>query len=246
MYPSNVTGWVAPWEAAFRQTAMCLSMARAPCASAILFLVASSCMSIKLSAEQRSELQRLYAGGRNRSAVGFKTKLKDVADLDLLRSCIAERDLVVILMRRRDLLRLAISRINARRLHAETGRWNVRGSDRRVGGADVTVEELVDALTRCRDDVRRLDDFVASSGVTPCEIEYADILAEPEAVFAKVQELLGVERRPLASSVVKNTRQDLAGAVGNIDALRRELASSEWSSVFQVDPISERRPSNEG
>ena len=196
--------------------------------------------------EQRSTLRRLYAGRRTRSAIGFKTKLKDVADLDLLRSCIVEQDLVVILMRRRDLLRLAISRINARRLHAETGRWNVRGNDRPVSGADVAVEELVDALTRCRDDVLRLDDFVASSGVIPCEIEYADILAEPEGVFARVQEVLGVERRPLASSVVKNTSQELAGAVGNIDALRRELASSEWSSVFDVDPISERRLSNEG
>ena len=196
--------------------------------------------------EQRSTLRRLYAGRRTRSAIGFKTKLKDVADLDLLRSCIVENELVVFLMRRRDLLRLAISRINARRLHAETGRWNVRASDRAVSGADVAVEELVDALVRCRDDVLRLDDFIASSGVVPCEIEYADILEDPDGVLAMVQQWLGVEHRPLASSVVKNTNQDLAAAVGNIETLRRELASSEWSSVFDVDPISERRSSREG
>ena len=196
--------------------------------------------------EQRSTLRRLYAGRRTRSAVGFKTKLKDVADLDLLRSCIVENELTVILMRRRDLLRLAISRINARRLHAETGRWNVRARERPVSGGDVAVEELVDALARCRDDVLRLDGFVASSGVVPCEIEYADILEDPDGVFAMVQEWLGVERRPLASSVAKNTNQDLAGAVGNIESLRRQLASSEWSSVFDVDPISERRLSSEG
>lgn len=196
--------------------------------------------------EQRAEFARLYEGRGRRAAVGFKTKLKDVADLDLLRSCIREHELVVFLMRRRDLLRLAISRINARRLHAVTGHWNVRASDHPVRRADVAVGELVDALADSRADVERLDDFIASSGVRPCEIEYADILAEPEAVFARVQSVLGVDHRPLASTVVKNTSQDLASAVGNIDELRRELAASEWSSVFDVDPISERRSSSEG
>ena len=196
---------------------------------------------------QRSELERLYGGRPTRFAVGFKTKLKDVADLDALRSCIQERGLTVLRMRRRDLLRLAISRINARRLHAATGRWNRRSSDRPERGADVAdvaVDELVDALVACRDDVARLDDFIASAGVVPCEIEYADILSQPAEVLARVQDALGVEHRRLVSSVAKNTSQELSAAVGNIEALRRELAGGEWSSVFDVDPISERDSSS--
>ncbi len=194
-------------------------------------------------AEQRSELARLY--GRSRySAVGFKTKLKDVADLGHLTACIEEHDLVVLLMRRRDLLRLAISRINARRLHAVTGRWNVRSNDRPVSGGDVTVDELVEALVACRDDVARLDDFVVSTGVTPFEIEYADILAGPAEVLGRVQEKLGVEPRRVVSSVAKNTSQRLSAAVGNIDALRQALSGGPWASVFDVDPVSERASSN--
>ena len=192
------------------------------------------------SAKQRSELERLFGGRPSRSAVGFKTKLKDVPDLDVLKACIQGHDLAVFRMRRRDLLRLAISRINARRLHAATGRWNRRSGDRPVSGEDVAVDELVDALACSRDDVARLDDFVAAAGVVPCEIEYADILSEPAKVLARVQDVLGVPHRRLLSSVAKNTSQDLAAAVGNIEALRRELAGGEWASVFEVDPFSER------
>ena len=147
-------------------------------------------------------------------------------------------------MRRRDLLRLAISRINARRLHAVTGRWNVRSNDRPVSGGDVTVDELVEALVACRDDVARLDDFVVSTGVTPFEIEYADILAGPAEVLGRVQEKLGVEPRRVVSSVAKNTSQRLSAAVGNIDALRQALSGGPWASVFDVDPVSERASSN--
>ncbi|MDG1360869.1 MAG: hypothetical protein P8P71_10545, partial [Phycisphaerales bacterium] len=88
------------------------------------------------------------------------------------------------------------------------------------------------------------DDFIASAGVVPCEIEYADILSQPAEVLARVQDALGVEHRRLVSSVAKNTSQELSAAVGNIEALRRELAGGEWSSVFDVDPISERGSSN--
>lgn len=190
------------------------------------------------SEKQRAELERLY-GRPSRSAVGFKTKLKDVLDLDVLKACIQDHDLVVFRMRRRDLLRLAISRINARRLHAATGRWNRRSGDLPVSGVDVTVDELADALACSRDDVARLDDFIAAAGVVPCEIEYADILSEPAKVLARVQDVLGVPHRQLVSSVAKNTSQDLAAAVGNIEALRRELAGGEWASVFEVDPFSE-------
>ena len=193
--------------------------------------------------EQRAEIVRLYGRSR-KSAVGFKTKLKDVADPGHLGDCIEEYDLVVLLMRRRDLLRLAISRINARRLHAATGRWNVRSKDRPVSGGDVSVDELVEALAACRDDVARLDDFVASAGVTPFEIEYADILAGPSEVLERVQEKLGVDPRRVVSSVAKNTSERLSSAVGNIDALRRELSGGPWESVFDVDPVSERASSN--
>ena len=97
---------------------------------------------------------------------------------------------------------------------------------------------LADALSRCRDDVLRLDDFIASSGVVPCEIEYADILEEPDGVLAMVQQVLGVEHRPLASSVVKNTNQDLAAAVGNILARQNAPAAGGAVASAEARPVS--------
>ena len=192
------------------------------------------------AAEQRKAFKRLLGDGAQPGANGFKTKLKDVAEPEALRSFVQEHDVSVIHMRRGDLLRLALSRINARRLHDATGAWNVRAGMSPVDEGEVGVEELVESLSSCRRDVLALEEYVRSLGVEPHVIEYADILVSPEAVLRTTQEFIGVPFRSLESSVFKNTSENLRRAVPNLDDLRRELGSGEWASVFEIDPVSER------
>ena len=194
---------------------------------------------------QQKIFKRLLGAAAGPRASGFKTKLKDVADPASLRRCVHENDVVVISMRRADLLRLALSRINARRLYEATGAWNIRAGAKPLGDGEVSVEELSQALSDCRSDVQRLQEFVDSLGGHPHVIEYADIIASPESVLARVQEWLGVEVRPLLSSVVKNTNEDLTAAVSNFAQLREALSDGGWGPVFDVDPIREGSSSRE-
>lgn len=192
------------------------------------------------SASEQSELfDRLLGTRAGNKASGFKTKMKDVADDDLLRRCILDHDVLVILMRRADLLRLALSRINARRLYEATGAWNVRAGRSPMGDAEISVEELDAALAECEEEVRSLDSFVSSLEVEPKVIEYASIIDSPESVLDAVQEWIGVKVRSLAPAVVKNTSQDLTRAVSNFDRLREEMSTGRWERIFDVDPFRE-------
>ena len=197
------------------------------------------------AAAQEKIFKRLLRAGSSPRASGFKTKLKDVADPESLRRCVRENNVVVISMQRADLLRLALSRINARRLYEATGAWNVRAGAKPMGDGEVSAEELSKALSDCQSDVRTLGEFIDSLGVEPHVIEYADIINAPESVLTMVQDWIGVEARSLLPSVVKNTNQDLTDAVPNFTELRNEMAGGTWGSVFDVDTVKEGCSSRE-
>ena len=197
------------------------------------------------AAAQEKIYKRILGAGSGPRASGFKTKLKDVADPESLRRCVRENNVVVISMQRADLLRLALSRINARRLYEATGAWNVRDGAKPMGDGEVSAEELAKALSDCRSDVRSLEEFVGSLGVEPHVIEYADIIDSPESVLAKAQNWIGVEAMSLLSSVVKNTNENLAHAVSNFAELRDEMSGGTWGPVFDVDPFKEGCSSRE-
>lgn len=175
-------------------------------------------------------------------AAGFKTKLKDVADLDGLRRRIVETPIAVILMRRSDLIRLAISRITARRLHEHSGRWNL---DHRTSAAPtrpIEASELIEAIEHCDRTVRELDGFAAGLEAPRLDLEYADILVDPAATLARVQALLGVPSHPVQSGVRKNTDEDLHRAVPNLPELLDAIGASRWASLLSRFDASREAP----
>jgi LPS sulfotransferase NodH len=189
---------------------------------------------------QRRLVRAALVPGRRVTARGFKTKMKDVADPDDLRDAIVETNALVIQMRRADLLRLALSRINARRLHDATGRWNRTAEMPESGVVPVTTEELQAALEACVDEVSRVETFVESVSGDVMDIRYADILRTPDEVLASVQTAIGVEPRTVRSGVVKNTDEDLRPWLPDFDGWRRWFADTPFAAAFEIDPTRER------
>ncbi len=166
------------------------------------------------------------------TAVGFKTKLKDVAELDGLRDRIAATPLAVVLMRRSDLIRLAISRITARRLHDHSGRWNLDDRTSAAPARPIEPQELFESIEHCLATVEELDRFVSGLSVPILDLEYARILTDPGETLTSVQRFLGVAPQPLHSGVRKNTDQDLHLAVPNLPELLDRIADSRWSPLL--------------
>ncbi|MGA0419373.1 MAG: hypothetical protein ACO3P9_05015 [Phycisphaerales bacterium] len=174
---------------------------------------------------------------------GFKTKLKDVADLDALRVAIGT-EVAVVHMVRRDLLRLAISTINARRLHRRTGRWNRADGVRALPPLDVEIDVLLATIDECATAVATLADYIGSLAAPVLEVDYAEVVHDPEGLLRRVQQHVGGAPRPLASGVLKNTGTDLREAVADFDRLTRDLAGSRWNRLLEdLDPAEEAPPS---
>lgn len=173
---------------------------------------------------------------------GFKTKLKDVADHDALKSAIGTETRVVHMVRR-DLLRLAISTINARRLHRRTGRWNRVGGVEQLPPLETGIDDLVAAIDQCAAAVETLARFVGGLAAPVLEVDYAEVLHSPADLLDRVQRHLGVAPRPLSSGVLKNTGTNLRTAIAGFDGLLGELSRSRWSALLSdLDPAEERRP----
>ena len=185
---------------------------------------------------QRRLVREALAPGRRVVARGFKTKMKDVADPDDLRAAIVEAHALIIHMRRADLLRLALSRINARRLHEATGRWNRTTDMPDSVAAPIMAEELEAALEACVEEVSRVEAFVGSVTGDVLDVRYVDILRAPEDVLASVQKAIGVEPRTVRSGVAKNTDEDLGGWLPDFDEWRRRFADTPFTAAFDIDP----------
>ena len=170
-------------------------------------------------------------------AAGFKTKLKDVADLEDLRRRIRETPIAILAMRRSDLIRLAISRITARRLHEHSGRWNLDDRTSAAPTRPIDAAELIEAIEHCDRTVRELEEFLAGLDAPRLDLEYAEILAEPTATLDRVQAFLGVRPQPLQSGVRKNTDEDLRRAVPNLSELLAAVESTRWAPLLsRFDP----------
>lgn len=192
------------------------------------------------ASQRRIVAERLGAAPSAGESRGFKTKLKDVAELDHLRDAIGE-EVRIVHMIRRDLLRLAISTINARRLHRRTGRWNRADGMRALPPLETDVDTLVETIEECAAAVETLSRYVASLAAPVLEADYAEVLHEPANLLDRVQTHLGVAPRPLSSGVLKNTGTDLRAAVTDFDRLVGELSRTRWSGLLSdLDPVEER------
>jgi len=186
---------------------------------------------------QQRWIRRLYDRRRGDSvaAVGFKTKLKDVWDLEAFAGMLHARAVRVIALRRRHLVKLAVSTVNARRLVERTGRWN-----RRVGGQPlppltIAADELAASIDACATRQDELDRYVGTLGLETLALDYDDLLVDPDAWLGVVASFLGLGELPADSDVAKATDDDLRRAVRNYDELAIALADGPYARFFTED-----------
>ncbi|MCP3903977.1 MAG: sulfotransferase [Planctomycetes bacterium] len=183
---------------------------------------------------QRGWIERFY-GRRRRGGVlarGFKTKLKDVWDLDAFRHLLQERGVRVVVLDRRNTIKLAVSTINARRLHERTGRWNRSRDTAALPPFELEPADLERELDECRELRERLAAFADTLELPRLALCYEDLLTDPEGRLAEIMAFLDVPPAPLASEVVKNTDDDLSRVLANHDALREHFAGGPHGAMF--------------
>ncbi len=161
-------------------------------------------------------------------AVGFKTHPDHWDDSLCRKHVVAASEIKVLHLRRRNILRLLVSGMNARR----SGTWNsINTEDATRCGIVVTREQLAKMDSHCH----RISEEIARDFTDHeiLEVCYEDLEANATEVLALVQRFLGVRAvADLSTDTVKLGAINLEDAVANYDELRREVAGTPLERHF--------------
>ena len=188
----------------------------------------------KSAQEQLEWLDDFYSPSLiNRSkAVGFKTKLKDILDMEGFTKLLHEKNVHVIHMQRRNIIKAIVSKINARRLHTKTGNWNLYKENDRLPPAVIDLDQFDFFLKEREERDEKLTAYVASLDLPTINVCYEDLLQDREAVLRKIFEFLNVKWVAVEAKTKKNTKDDLREVIENYDDLRAKYADTPYDAMF--------------
>ncbi len=165
-------------------------------------------------------------------ALGFKTKLVDVLDLEGFAALLQEKQVRVIQMQRRNRVKAVISRINARRLFEQSGHWNLYQEADRLGAEAVDPQLFAQFLREREEADAELDAFAERLQLPKLKIVYEDLLVERDQTLEKVFKFLKIANYPVQARTMKNTSDDLREAILNFDELRDSDSGSRYAHQF--------------
>ena len=166
------------------------------------------------------------------AAVGFKTKLVDVQDLDGFTKLLQEKNCHIIHMQRRNSVKAVVSKINARRLFEATGKWNLYTETDRLPAQDIDLAEFDQLLEEREQANRHLAQYIDELNLPTLKVVYEDLLIDHDAEIQRILEFLHVKPYPVQAKTLKNTRDNLREAVANFDALRARYSGTAYLSQF--------------
>ena len=154
------------------------------------------------------------------AAVGFKTKFKDIKDFEAFRQLLCELNTSVIYLTRENHVKWAISRLNAVRLHENTGKWNLTKNDHRLPPLEIDFEKFDRILKHTPEWVRVADDKIASLDLPKLRISYEELLLKRKQTLGDIFTFLGARQYDVFTSARKNTGDELSKAIKNLSELR--------------------------
>lgn len=167
-----------------------------------------------------------------KAALGFKTKLVDVLDRNGFTELLKSKGCHIIQMRRRNLVKAVVSRINARRLYEASGKWNLYKADDRMPATEFDLEQFDQFVQEREAADRELNDYVSGLDLPKILVEYEELLQNRDESLARVFSFLKIRPFPVQGKTLKHTRDDLREVVLNFDELRGRYAGTVYESMF--------------
>ena len=165
-------------------------------------------------------------------SVGFKTKLTVIGDPTGLGQLIDNEHVRIIHLRRRNLVKLAVSSLAAARLHDRTGQWNLFDENDRLKPFHIGYQEFNDRLQYKISVNQTLDKFIAGLHVPVIRLYYEDMLTDEDSYFRKLYKFLDIPDIACISNIKKNVPDDLKQLVLNVDELKEHYSGTELYKMF--------------
>lgn len=192
---------------------------------------------LKDGERQLEWVSQFYGDDGGVDLIGSKQNMVSVRQPDGLARALAVLEVKLIRMRRRNIVKVAVSQLRAE-LYAERTRvqtgvavWGVKADRTPLGPAELDPKKFLRVAGRALEADEKLVRFEPE--VPTLNIEYEDIREDPGAVTARVCEWLGLDAdQPIEPTYIKATPDDLALAVPNLSDLRAVLRAS---ALFKLD-----------
>ena len=144
---------------------------------------------------------------------------------------VAARDIRIIHLKRRNILRTLASR----KIAGMKGVWAATSEARLDVGRHKTVSftaaELEEGFRRTRNWETEGDRRFAAHPLL--SVWYEDLVRDPDATLAQVLDFLGLRHVPLASDLRKQNPERLSALVSNYAELKSAFAGSQWAAFFE-------------
>jgi LPS sulfotransferase NodH len=173
-------------------------------------------------------------------AIGFKTKLRDIADHDKFSELLREQAVKIVHMQRRNRVKIAISEINCNVLYARTKQYNVYKKEDRLPAIRIEVSDFKEILDMRERLDKELKVFVEDLGLPTLNVFYEDILLDESNTLNNVYQFIGVPARATKGTSYKNTSDDLREALLNFDELKASVAGTCYEEMFDEVLVQQR------
>ena len=165
-------------------------------------------------------------------AVGFKTKFRDILDPGELKAVLQRLGAKIILLRRRNRIKLLVSLMNAVRLNEKTGDWNLYDRNQRIPRLHIDPNEFAGWFEKTESRHRELTEYAEAFGLPMLKLFYEDILRDWPVTQSRVCEFLGVPARALQAGTQKHTSDDLRDVVINFAQLKAAYVGTTYEAMF--------------
>lgn len=153
------------------------------------------------------------------TAIGLKTKVRDVLDWEQFEAFIQRHRFKVIYLSRRNHLKLVVSVVRADLLRQQCGVSNLISKEfEELGPTIIPLDRFEKARKRIRRQLR-LARIVKRLQLPTLEIVYEDFLNNEQGILNRVWDFLDVPRMATTGRTRKNTPPNLRSAVLNLDEI---------------------------
>jgi len=179
--------------------------------------------------EQISWMEEFFSNTKKRKfkSLGFRTKIEHQADLPKFIDYINDNDIKCFSLQRRNLVKKAISRINAVKLYKEINDYNVKTKEFKQKSHEIRPNKLLKEIEICEDQLRTTSDFLIEL-LDVSILYYEQILLDETDFFNRIMNKLGIQKVELETSVFKNTSDDLSKSILNYEELKSRLNNTPY------------------
>ena len=193
---------------------------------------------------QRSWMERLFFDTANfpdarlrpsNRVVGFKTKLRDVADPAGFKEFLETNRLRVVHMVRENMIKQTLSSVRAMDLFQSEGVYNLNLNQKDLlpDAYEIPLERFEQVLRWLQDHEDRLEEFIRELSLPVLRLRYEDLLENYERIIDDLSSFLDCPLTGIRGpQTIKITADDMRRAILNYEELKRFYQGTRYARFF--------------